>query len=159
MSLVGHVNSVKSILLTQFLYLFKILHSKISLYLWQAKQPRLHKTHLQKSKTNGVLSNLWCLVHWCFCNDQPQKLDLFNSDLFFYYCQRRHYITTQLPSLSAITTPVDRIMSLSPFTKGLISKLHYIMFQKYLCENNVKEHGSRTWAYSLLYTACTQLYQ
>lgn len=42
--------------------------------------------------------------------------------VFFFFCYRqtRHFITLQPPSLSA----TDRIMSLSPVTNGLFSKLY-----------------------------------
>lgn len=68
LSMVGRINSIKMVSLPRFLYLcqnlpiyltssfFKELDSIITSYIWNNKNPRISKLHLQKSKLEGGLS-------------------------------------------------------------------------------------------------------
>ncbi|XP_059822620.1 Bardet-Biedl syndrome 5 protein homolog isoform X1 [Hypanus sabinus] len=67
LSLIGRINAIKMVILPKFLYIFSSgtnfyseiffnVDSKISSYIWQNKNPRLAKIHLQKTKNEGGLA-------------------------------------------------------------------------------------------------------
>lgn len=147
LSMIGRINAIKMISLPRFLYLcqnlpiyitnafFKNLDSIITSYIWNNKNARISKSHLQKSKTEGGLgfpvfkhyywaANIRSLLFW----QQASTIDLTSSAPLWLRMEAKSLNNSSLKAL--LFAKVDK--------KESLGSLNFVLKQSLRILNQIR---------------------